>query len=37
MFQQTEFGGFLTCWYIDHPYVNGVENNSVEISLTLNL
>ena len=37
MFRRTDFGGFLVCCQIGHPYLNGVENNSVAISLMLSL
>ena len=37
MFHRTYFRGFLVCCYIRHPYLNGVENNSVAISLMLSL
>ena len=37
MFHRTDFGGFLVCRQIGHPYLNGVENNSVEFSSMLSL
>ena len=37
MFHQTDFGGYLVCCQIDHPQLNGVENNSVAVSLMLSL
>ena len=37
MFRRTDFGGFLVCCQIGHPYLNDVENNSVAISLMLSL
>ena len=37
MFYRTDFGGFLVCCQIGHPHLNGVENNSVAISLMLSL
>ena len=37
MFRQTDFGGFLVCCWIGHPYLHDVENNSVAISSMLSL
>ena len=37
MFRWTDFGGFLVCCQIGHPYLNDVENNYVAISLMLSL
>ena len=37
MFRRTDFGGFLVCCKIGHPYLNDVENKSVAISLMLSL
>ena len=37
LFRRTDFGGFLVCCKIGHPYLNDVENNSVAISLMLSL
>ena len=37
MFHQTDFGGSLVCCKISHPYFNGVENNSVAISVMFSL
>ena len=36
MFHQTDFGGFLVCCYKAIQQLNGVEKNSVAISLMLN-
>ena len=36
MFRQTDFGGFLVCCYKAIQQLNGVEKNSVAISLMLN-
>ena len=36
MFHRTDFGGFLVCCYKAIQQVNGVEKNSVAISLMLN-
>ena len=36
MFHQTDFGGFLVCCYKAIQQSNGVEKNSVAISLMLN-
>ena len=35
MLHRTDFGGFLVCCQIGRPYLNGVENKSVAISLML--
>ena len=37
MFRQTDFGGFLVCCQIGHPYLHDVENNSAAISSMLSL
>ena len=37
MFHRTDFGGFSVYCDIRHPYFNGVEKNSVAISLMLSL
>ena len=37
MFHQTDFGGSLVCCKKSHLYFNGVENNSVAISLMFSL
>jgi len=37
MFHQKKFGGFLLGCLIVHPYLNGIENNSVAIDLILSL
>ena len=37
MLRRTDFGGFLVRYYIGHPYLNDVENDSVAISLMLSL
>ena len=36
MFHRTDFGGFLVCCYKAIQQLNGVEKNSVAISLMLN-
>ena len=36
MFHRTDFGGFLVCCYNAIQQLNGVETNSVAISLMLN-
>ena len=37
MFHRTDFGGFLVCCKIGHPYLNDAENDSIAISLMLSL